>query len=82
MCGYKKDKKKKRKKKEHYLALLSFSFIPLTCGVQHWKILIIHTTMANKDKKMSSFKSNENIHKKEDGSYYVVSANKASSVTL
>ena len=23
-----------------------------------------------------SFKSNENIHKKEDGSYYVVSANK------
>ena len=33
-------------------------------------------------KKMSSFKSNENIHKKKDGSYYVVSANKASSVTL
>ena len=32
--------------------------------------------------KMSSFKSNENIHKKEDGPYYVVSANKASSVTL
>ena len=31
---------------------------------------------------MSSFKSNENIHKKEDRSYYVVSANKASSVTL
>ena len=32
--------------------------------------------------KISSFRSNENIHKKEDGSYYVVSANKASSVTL
>ena len=31
---------------------------------------------------MSSFKSNENIHKKKDGSYYVVSANKASSVNL
>ena len=31
---------------------------------------------------MRSFKSNENIHKKEGGSYYVVSANKASSVTL
>ena len=31
---------------------------------------------------MSSFKSNENIHKKVDGPYYVVSANKASSVTL
>ena len=29
-----------------------------------------------------SFKSNENIHKKEGGSYYIVSANKASSVTL
>ena len=32
--------------------------------------------------KRSSFKSNENIHKKEDGSYYVFSTNKASSVTL
>ena len=31
---------------------------------------------------MRSFKSNENIHEKEGGSYYVVSANKASSVTL
>ena len=31
---------------------------------------------------MRSFKSNENIHTKEGGSYYVVSANKASSVTL
>ena len=37
---------------------------------------------ANKNHKMGSFKSNENIHKKGDGSYYVVSANKASSVTL
>ena len=36
---------------------------------------------ANK-KEMSSFVSNENIHKKEDRSYYVVSANKSSSVTL
>ena len=31
---------------------------------------------------MSSLKSIEKIHKKENGSYYVVSANKASSVTL
>ena len=31
---------------------------------------------------MRSFKSNENILKKESESYYVVSANKASSVTL
>ena len=31
---------------------------------------------------MRSFRRNENIHKKEGGSNYVVSANKASSVTL
>ena len=31
---------------------------------------------------MRFFKSNENIHKKEGRSYYVVSANKDSSVTL
>ena len=37
---------------------------------------------ANIKSEMRSFKSNENIHKKEGGSYYVVSANKASSVTL
>ena len=30
---------------------------------------------------MRSFKSNENIHKKEGGSYYVVLANKATSAT-
>ena len=30
---------------------------------------------------MSSFKSNENIHKKEDGSYYAASANKAPPLT-
>ena len=38
--------------------------------------------MPNIKSEMRSFKSNENIHKKEGGSYYVVSANKASSVTL
>ena len=37
---------------------------------------------SQKKSEMRSFKSNENIHKKEGGSYYVVSANKASSVTL
>ena len=31
-------------------------------------------------KNFKNFKSNENIHKKEDGSYYVVLANKATSV--
>ena len=35
-----------------------------------------------KKSEMRSFKSSENIHKKEGGSYYVVSAIKASSVTL
>ena len=37
---------------------------------------------SNIKSEMRSFKSNENIHKKEGGSYYIVSANKASSVTL
>ena len=32
---------------------------------------------SNIKSEMRSFKSNENIHKKEGGSYYVVSANKA-----
>ena len=47
-------------------------------------MLLKHISGANKNQKskMSSFKSNENIHKNEDGSHYVVSANKASSVTL
>ena len=40
--------------------------------IRHWNI----------KSEMRSFKSNENIHKKEGGSYYVVSANKASPVTL
>ena len=34
----------------------------------------------NNNNNKSSFKSNENIHKKEDGSYYIVSAYKASSL--
>ena len=34
-------------------------------------------TVTNIKSEMRSFKSNENIHKKEGGSYYVVSANKA-----
>ena len=41
-----------------------------------------YNTSCSEDKygsRMSSFKSNENIHKKEDGTYYVVSANEASS---
>ena len=50
----------------------------------HWISLVKHYCLCRKKikLKMSSFKSNENIHKKEDGSYYVVSANKAHSVTL
>ena len=38
--------------------------------------------LLNIKSEMRSLKSNENIHKKEGGSYYVVSANKASSVNL
>ena len=41
-----------------------------------------HIVQHNIKSEMRSFKSNENIHKKESGSYYVVSANKAASVTL
>ena len=37
---------------------------------------------SNIKSEMRSFKSNENIHKKKGGSYYEVSANKASSVIL
>ena len=47
--------------------------------------LMQHTPIplnVNIKSEMRSFKSNENIHKKEGRSYYVVSANKASSVTL
>ena len=44
--------------------------------------VFVHGREANIKSEMRSFKSNENIHKKEGGSYYVVSANKASSVTL
>ena len=36
----------------------------------------------NKSKTISSFKSNENIHKNADGSYYIASANKVSSVHI
>ena len=43
---------------------------------------VILSYSLNIKSEMRSFKSNENIHKKEGGSYYVVSANKASSVTL
>ena len=58
--------------------------------IQEWYICyliivkypLVQMSVPNKIQKLSSFKSNENIHKREDGSYYVVSANKASSVTL
>ena len=45
-------------------------------------VLVYLTIKWNIKSEMRAFKSNENIHKKEGGSYYVVSANKASSVTL
>ena len=45
-------------------------------------MILKRVALSNIKSEMRSFKSNENIHKKEGGSYYVVSANKASSVTL
>ena len=41
-----------------------------------------HQLQSNIKSEMRSFKSNENIHRKEGGLYYVVSVNKASSLTL
>ena len=49
--------------------------------IYFWFLRIAALKEANIKSEMRSFKSNENIHKKEGGSYYVVSANKASSVT-
>ena len=48
--------------------------------VKHCGLVLL--TQSEQKSEMRSFKSSENIHKKEGGSYYVVSANKASSVTL
>ena len=50
--------------------------------IEYKKTCQVIRVRINKIKKLSSFKSNENIHKREDGSYYLLSANKASSVTL
>ena len=44
-------------------------------------LALVTCEISQLNSKTSSFKSNENIHKKEDGSYYVVSANKAPPVT-
>ena len=60
-------------------AKLSAIGIDILCYFRH-SLLI--RAIINIKSEMRSFKSNENIHKKEGGSYYVVSANKASSVTL
>ena len=63
----------------HYLELFTPNvMMPLL----HNKLLSDMLYDYLKKSEMRSFKSNENIHKKEGGSYYVVSANKASSVTL
>ena len=55
------------------------------CTGRRFTAATLHNTSCSEVKlksEMRSFESNENIHKKEGGSYYVVSANKASSVTL
>ena len=40
----------------------------------HFNLFILNKPEKKKKNRNSSLKSNENIHKKEDGSYYVVSA--------
>ena len=60
--------------------LPSWQYVSISHSRKHLtKLLLYHI---KKKSEMRSFKSNENIHKKEGVSYYVVSANKASSVTL
>ena len=60
-----------------FLLLIMFVF------VQDVLFLLIYFNPHRSSIKLKNeFKSNENIHKKEDGSYYIVSANKVSSVTL
>ena len=71
------------KGKHIFTAILSSLHTYVCRLAQVLKIVILIICLgANKNKNMSSFMSNENIRKKEDGSYYLVSANKASSVSL
>ena len=65
----------------HWSSLLGLAWIPNFCLDAPFPVKW-HTWLSESKSEMRSFKSNENIHKKEGGSYYVVSANKASSVTL
>ena len=62
--------------------LISFSLLTAFKALERSLIVHSFSLVLNIKSEMRSFKSNENIHKKEGGSYYVVSANKASSVTL
>ena len=71
--SYLKKKKKKKKKKKQNKKKITIQIFDKATSVK---------TIYKLKSEMRSFKSNENIHKKEGGSYYVVSANKASSVTL
>ena len=72
-------KKAKESKQDPYLLILEYRSSPLPdCNLSPAQLLLSRRIKSE----MRSFKSNENIHKKEGGSHYVVSANKASSVTL
>ena len=66
-------------KRGFYLSTSVMSLLGQRNNQTHVKL---NPSIKNIKSEMRSFKSNENIHKKGDGSYYVVSANKASSVTL
>ena len=61
---------------------LAWAFAGSLCDKYHISWAGSNELDWNIKSEMRSFKSNENIHKKEGWSYYVVSANKASSVTL
>ena len=60
--------------------MTNFSFYKLVLSfgmAKFWLETDRNEVSGKKKSEMRSFKSSENIHKKEGGSYYVVSANKA-----
>ena len=71
-----------KKKSEHLVTYQSGNAATQIDFILYRRSFRKQVSNINIKSEMRSFKSNVNIHKKEGGSYYVVSANKASSVTL
>ena len=65
-----------------FYSRMSVNYHLIGTGPFHVVVPVANICPKSIKSEMRSFKSNENIHKTEGGSYYVVSANKASSVTL